>query len=754
MQTVKSQAPTKLLRLKMNGATKALVRQAGIFVFSALACMANLYGLLAPFGLAMALGMAENDYLSAAAGAAVGLLLFHNGPCTIAGLCGLAAVAAARRIQPRRFPTAAAAGAAVQLAMTGLLVASGAAEPDKLALALCDTGLAVLMGALMRHIPPMAGRLGLIAPGMIATAILANIFAGPILPGVSFAAGAALVLACRGRREQAAVAAVGLCVALCAADTALPFAAVSILGGTMLAVTFGAGQRLRCGALFALGALPGAFCAATPEAALRLAIALAIAEGAFCIMPQKLVLAIPESDPSESGGRPAVSAAATQLSAVAESLSGIAETVNGVYQAMPRRGETYNWVAERTHDALCAHCAKRESCWQADYSDTVDGLFALKPKLEQSGRVDVEDLPGAFACCIHPSALCAAVSQAWAQYCGRRQTRIQADTLRTALTEQYDAVASALASLSEQLGKPGVREEYKTGRVAALFASLGIDPAECAVTQDTEGRTHAAVTLPRKTFSDEELAGLADEVGRICHRAMDPPQRLSCRGATTLLFTEKPALQASFGSATQPASGKISGDAVQQFCTGEAAVLLLCDGMGTGKPAAVDGNLAAELTARLLRAGFTPETAARLINVALALKSNEESGATLDLLRTDLFAGVTEIFKAGAAPGFVVQGGKARQIAGPGLPMGILSGVNGQTKHIHLEAGDWAVLVSDGMLVDGPDWILQQLELSAAAHSEPQALAELLVKNARTRAERTGRPDDITAAVMKLEKYG
>ena len=75
--------------------------------------------------------------------------------------------------------------------------------------------------------------------------------------------------------------------------------------------------------------------------------------------------------------------------------------------------------------------------------------------------------------------------------------------------------------------------------------------------------------------------------------------------------------------------------------------MILCDGMGTGRPAAVDGNLAAELTARLLKAGFTAELAARLVNVALALKSDEESGATLDLVSVDLYTGTARLFKAG-----------------------------------------------------------------------------------------------------------
>ena len=83
--------------------------------------------------------------------------------------------------------------------------------------------------------------------------------------------------------------------------------------------------------------------------------------------------------------------------------------------------------------------------------------------------------------------------------------------------------------------------------------------------------------------------------------------------------------------------------------------------------------------------------------------------------------------------------------------MGILGGVNGQSRMVHLSAGDYAVLVSDGLLVDGTGWVKQQLELSAAANEPPEKLAKTLVEMARTRAEKAGRPDDITAAVLRLE---
>ena len=382
------------------------------------------------------------------------------------------------------------------------------------------------------------------------------------------------------------------------------------------------------------------------------------------------------------------------------------------------------------------------------------GMEALRPLLEGSGSVETAQLPGELSRCIHPAALCAAAGRSFALYRSRKEARIHSEAMRTALTEQYSAVAEALGVLSEQLGRPGDPEPYKSSRVAEFFTGLGAPPQECAVTLDDLGRTHAAVTLPRTRFTPQELAALAGEVGHICRRTLEMPQVLSCKGMTTLLFSERPALRAVFGAASAAARGEVSGDAVQQFCSPTAAQMILCDGMGTGRPAAVDGNLAAELTARLLKAGFTAELAARLVNVALALKSEDESGATLDLISVDLYTGTARLFKAGAAPGFLVHGGRVRAVGEATLPMGVLGGVNGQSRVVHLTAGDYAVLVSDGLLVDGAGWVAKQVELSAAAGDAPEKLAETLVQTARIRAQKTGRPDDITAAVLRLEKSG
>ena len=719
---------------------------------------AVLYGALMPFGLGLTLGLAEDCFAPCAAGAALGLLLHGLGALSLRSLCqlcALGAAVAARWLLPQRFMPAALAGCGTLTGMA-LCFALGSSGADLLLYSAADALLAAGIGFGLRKFAPERPGMGTLLVGAAVAAALGSVRWGWFSPGVLACAAAELALCCRAQKFAALSGSAVLGAALCAADPALAPAAAGLGCATAAAAVLAPGRRVETLAAYAGGCVSGVLCVQPPGNAFGLLFSACGGMAVVCLLPGGWLA--PAADTPQSGENapaPARSAAAsTRLEAVAQSLSSLAETVNEVYDAFPRRCEDFRWVIDNTHDSLCFNCGRRETCWKQEYTATLEGMNALRPILEQQGHLQTSDLPGQLSRCIHPAALCAAANRSFALYRSRKEAHVHAEAMRTALTEQYSAMADALSVLSEQLGRPGNPEPYKSGRVAAFFASLGTPPLECAVTLDDLGRTRAAVTLPRTRFSSPELAALAQETGRICRRSLEPPQVLSCKGMTTLLFCEKPALRAVFGTAGTAAKGTVSGDAVQQFCSPAAAQMILCDGMGTGRPAAVDGSLAAELTARLLKAGFTAELAARLVNVALALKSDEESGATLDLISVDLYTGTARIFKAGAAPGFLVHGGRARPVGDISLPIGILGSVNGQSRVVHLAAGDYAVLVSDGLLVDGPGWVAKQLELSAAAGDPPEKVARILVETARARAEQTGRPDDITAAVLRLEPCG
>ena len=743
--------------LASRAAVRPALRQGGAFALGLAGGWAVLYGALLPFGLGLTLGLPADCFAACAAGAALSILFHGFGAFSLDSLCLLCAVGAAvaaRWLWPGRLRPAFLAGCGA-LVLGGVCFALGPGGAGFTLVFFCgaDALLAGGFGYALQRFPPEKPGFGTLLAASAVAAALGGLRFGPLCLGVAACAMVDTTLCCRGQEKPALAFAAFTGAALCAADPSLAPAAVGLCCGTAAAVLLAPGRRAETLAACAGGCVLGVLCVPAPGTALPLLLSAGLGLAAPAFFPKHCLTPVPEA-PAPPEEPPRLSAAATRLEAVAESLSSLAETVNAVYDAFPRRCDTFRWVIDNTHDSLCFNCGRREQCWKQEYAATLEGMEALRPLLEENGRLEPAQLPGQLSRCIHPAALCAAAARSFALYRSRKESRLHAEAMRTVFTEQYSAVAEALAVLGEQLGRPGEPEPYRSDRVAAFFTSLGSPPLECAVTLDDLGRTHAAVTLPRTRFGPQELAALAREVGRICRRTLETPQVLSCKGMTTLLFSERPVLRAVFGMAGAAAQGEVSGDAVQQFCSPTAAQMILCDGMGTGRPAAVDGNLAAELTARLLKAGIPAELAARLVNVALALKSEEESGATLDLISVDLYTGTARLFKAGAAPGFLVHGGRARAVGDVSLPVGILGGVNGQSRVVHLCAGDYAVLVSDGLLVDGTAWVAKQLELSAAAGEAPAQVAKTLVETARARALRTGRPDDITAAVLRLENGG
>lgn len=743
-------------RLLPGARSAALLWQGAAVLGGAALGAGQVYGGAAPFGLALVIGCPPSYCLAAALGTLAAGLAFQ--PMLLGVKLAVAAVAAAavRRLIDGRPGAGALAGCLTLTAaqVLQIVLAGGLFNPGQTVTVGCTALLAAVFGWAFAHFPAREPR-GVCLWLAVATACLQRCAVGPLAPGLALAAGAGLCAAIGGTLEQTAVLSIALAAAITASGPTLAYAALAVALGSLAASCLCPGERGRCAGVFAAGCTAGALAAPDAVSVLPLAVSAGVGVVAALAVPGSVLHKIfpPPAPPVQTQG---LGGAARKLSAVADTLSDIADTVNAVCQRqLPPKGETFDFVVEQVARTTCQSCTRRSRCWVRGYATAMDGLYHLKPTLESKGRVEVEDLPGQLAGCIHPADLCTAANHGYRLWRSRRQTRARAVTLRAALTEQYSALAGALAQLAGKLGQAGLPDPRREARVAQLFAELGLDALECSVTADLAGRLTANVTICRTRFTPDEVAGLTDEMTRICRRDMDTPEITHCRTVTMLCFGEKPLFTVKFGAAAHAAGGQsVSGDALDQFCdTSGRAQMLLCDGMGTGRAAAVDGQMAAKLTAQLLRAGFAAESAARLVNVALGLKGAEqEAGATLDLLTVDLYTGRAGLFKAGAAPSFLVRGGVPRMLDGASLPMGVLDSLVGRSTTFALDAGDWVVLVSDGALADGSDWLMQQLQLCAKLGHTPKQAAETVADAAARRAG--AKQDDITVAVLAMGRAG
>ncbi len=195
----------------------------------------------------------------------------------------------------------------------------------------------------------------------------------------------------------------------------------------------------------------------------------------------------------------------------------------------------------------------------------------------------------------------------------------------------------------------------------------------------------------------------------------------------------------------------VSGDTVIYFERGNKFFVILCDGMGSGDEAMQQSRLTARLFEKFLKAGFDKETSLRMINSALALKADQESFSTVDILEIDTKTGDCEFLKIGSAQSFIKRKKEIGIISSKSLPVGILENIETQAVRCKAEIGDIIVMVTDGVSEAGngvlkSDWIKKLLLLEKR---KPWEFADLIIEGAKARAKFS---DDMTCCVIKIEK--
>ena len=266
---------------------------------------------------------------------------------------------------------------------------------------------------------------------------------------------------------------------------------------------------------------------------------------------------------------------------------------------------------------------------------------------------------------------------------------------------------------------------------------------------DQNGRMSVEIRLENGSKTAIKRNALAKELSGLCGRCFDTPVITEIGSRRRITLSEIPLFDAEVGVYQHICGGgKLCGDCVGCFSNGFGEfVALISDGMGTGGRAAVDSNMTVSILKRLLKSGLSDDTALKVVNSALMVKSEDESLSTVDLLKVDLFSGRAVIGKAGAPATFVRKGGRVVIKNAPSLPVGILGEVSFSKQSVKLSEGDVVVMVSDGAFTGEERW-LENL-IKSYEDGTCQDLAKKVVEEAIKRRN-DGHDDDVTAVVLKL----
>ena len=172
--------------------------------------------------------------------------------------------------------------------------------------------------------------------------------------------------------------------------------------------------------------------------------------------------------------------------------------------------------------------------------------------------------------------------------------------------------------------------------------------------------------------------------------------------------------------------------------------------MGSGAAAAAESRRTVRLIRIFLEAGMTSARALEAVNALLQTRRDGELFATVDLCVADLRRGRAVLSKLGACSSLLVSGGKATELPGGHLPIGILEKITPGEQTVSIRPGDVLVMYSDGVTDDlqegQPEWLRQAA--AQAASGEPEAMALAL---RRAALDHHGVGDDMSVLVIRLD---
>lgn len=192
----------------------------------------------------------------------------------------------------------------------------------------------------------------------------------------------------------------------------------------------------------------------------------------------------------------------------------------------------------------------------------------------------------------------------------------------------------------------------------------------------------------------------------------------------------------------------VCGDAIVSFEAEGKYYMLISDGMGSGREAALTSGVCAAILQRLIGAGAGLETSLKMLNNIIRA-GERECSATVDIAEIDLLTGKARFIKSGAAPSFVLRGGSIFRLQSKTVPIGILRALDAEMIRFDILPGDRVVMLSDGAArsYEEVPWLLDMMTSDEVIlRGSPKDAAAKIVRE----AARRGSSDDITAGVISV----
>ncbi len=362
-------------------------------------------------------------------------------------------------------------------------------------------------------------------------------------------------------------------------------------------------------------------------------------------------------------------------------------------------GQIFSEVREQ----VCENCGQCDLCWKRMEHQTSQKVYELLQVIEEGNEDKFLHAQSAWvARCVQATRFTEKLQKIFLESREELLYRNRLIENRLAVAEQLNEVARLIQNISKDVSDictlPTATEEH----IRKYLEKKHIVVKQIWMLSKPDEKWRIFLTIRMRNGQCMTMKEVARQLSVACGCTMVPAKdsrSVLNSDLKTILFTEDVAYKVLYGVARVTREREtVSGDNYACACTEDQFVMCLSDGMGSGPEACRESETVVDLLEQFVMSGFSRETAARMVNSALVLQRKDGMFSSVDVCSLDLYTGVCEFVKAGAATTFIRRSNWVETITSTSLAAGLVQQLDFEKTSKKLYDGDYLVMVTDGVL--------------------------------------------------------
>ena len=303
-------------------------------------------------------------------------------------------------------------------------------------------------------------------------------------------------------------------------------------------------------------------------------------------------------------------------------------------------------------------------------------------------------------------------------------------------------------------------DEEQEEKLKEELRSIGVILRRIVILSNKKGIDEIIITMRARRGRTVAIKDVEKMVAKIFLKnvkLVNDVTRMVTTEEVTYRFKEEPNFFVLHGIAKKAKEEVVSGDNFSciELNSGQT-ILSISDGMGTGLQAYKESELVVDLLEEFAYSGFDEEVALKMINSIFTLGGETSATATVDMGIIDMYSGMCDFVKLGAASTYVKRGDWLEVIKSTSMPIGGDEYIDMESTTKKLYDGDFVIMMSDGLMEavekEEKEEALGEIIMDIKSLKPGEMAKEIL----RKALEVTGskREDDMTVLVTGIwDKY-